>query len=148
MLVEGRSHEHEERDRQDDERDQPTDRRRRVAAAQVTAVDHVVQQVRHTPCQRGDRRGGHQRSGQTHGGCDDQHREGQVQRTDIANEVLVVRTVDRDPAATETREVVIERSRSEHRPQPDLQRDQREVSEGDSRQEWETHDAESTVPVD
>ena len=78
----------------------------RVVQVEVAQVVHEVGQRVEDP---GHRRGQHHRAGQGHE-RDDRHRgQGEVQRPEVAHEVLVVRAVDRHPPATAAREVVVER---------------------------------------
>ena len=101
----------------------------RVVQVEVAQVVHEVGQRVEDP---GHRRGQHRRAGQGHE-CDDRHRgQGEVQRPEVAHEVLVVRAVDRHPPATAAREVVVERPGGNRRPQPQREGDEHEHGEGDA----------------
>src|SRR5262249_60606720 len=73
-----------------------------------------------------------ERARQRDGRGDRHHGQGEVERAEVAHEVLVVRTVDAYPVPAEAGEVVVERSRRERGPEsdrdvPDAQHDQEDA---------------------
>src|SRR5262249_17253381 len=67
-----------------------------------------------------------------HDGCERDKGEGKVEYTDIADEMLVERTVGTDPHLAETREILVERSRCERGPRADDDRRDTEPDEHDA----------------
>src|ERR671911_2197457 len=91
-----------------------------VAGVVQVEVVGVVQQVRHGAHQVGEGRGSHEVPLGPQEGGEQYDGDGQLAVAEVAEGVLVVRAVYRNPRPTEAGEVVVERPGADGQPQPDL----------------------------